>query len=384
MKILKIAGIIIGVILILILATWMYLRFYLKPMMEIKPATSHLQPSDYFDKNMVDSIVKYSYKNARNSANIAIAIVDNGTVNYYGLKREKNVLLNIDNKNSLYQIGSISKVFTSTLLANFVVGNELNIDEPIDKYIGFPLYKDLKLTWKSLSNHTSGLARLPDGAIINTIKNLENPYVDYSDTWMLDYLKNKITIDKDKKRKSEYSNLGAAVLGNALALYKKQSYEQLLQTYIFDKYKMPHSFVYKFGDKEKLVTSYNFEDSLTINWELKSFSPAGGIVSSVEDLSQFVLAQLDSNNRELAYTHIPTTNIEYNMRIGLAWHLLKTDQNRRISFHNGATGNFRSSMVIDLDSKKGAIILSNIDNSDCRENLDKLSLGLLEYINQKK
>lgn len=382
MKALKIAGIgILMIIFILGVGGFIFFKFYLKPMLEIKPANNQLKTTVYFDKNLVDSIYKYTHKNTRNSADIAIAIIDSGTTHYYGLERKNNQLTTVDNATHLYQIGSISKVFTSTLLAHYVTNQEINLDKTIDQYIGFNLNKNLKLKWKNLANHTSGLDRLPDGSIWTSLKNIDNPYLDYDEKWMIEYLKKKVEIVESKKDKHLYSNLGAAILGQAISLYKKLPFEQLMKQTIFDKYDMPNTFLYKPEYEDKLVKSKDLEDSLTINWELKSFNPAGGIVSNIRDMSRFAMAQLDEKNKELILTHNPTFTIDTTQSIGLGWFIIKSKIGHDVLFHNGATGNFTSSMSIDLNSKKSVIILSNISYTDTGGNLDKLNFAILKYIN---
>lgn len=381
LKVIGIASLVLSILAIL--GGFAFYHFYLKPMMEIKPAQNCLNTTEYFDQAMVDSVFHYTKINCRNGANIAIAIVDEGRVHYFGLERKFDKLTYIENSKSLYQIGSISKVFTSIILAHYALNKEIKLNESIDNYLGYKLNKDLKLKWQDLANHTSGLDRMPEGVAFNTVKNFENPYALYDNAWMEDFLKTKVEIISDKKGISNYSNLGVGILGSSLALIKKTSYDELLKTLVTKKYELNNTFVYKSSDFNKLVKCYDMMDSpVTIHWELNAFNPAGGIVSNTEDMSKFILANLDSRNGELNMTHIPTVRIDSTTSIGLGWHILKTKDNRDLLFHNGATGNFRSSMLIDKETQKGVVILSNVSQNDSKNSLDKLSRSLIELINQ--
>jgi CubicO group peptidase (beta-lactamase class C family) len=384
MKKLKIFGIVLfSLTIILSIAGYASYQFYLKPLKEIKPASNSLVENDYYNKEMIDTVFKYTHANVRNTADIAIAIIENGETHYYGLGRNEDKLTYLDNKNHLYQIGSISKVFTSNILASMIANGEIDGQKTIDEFVGFKLKSDLKLKWVDLSSHTSGLDRMPSDVYLKMAKDFENPYKEYDDKWMLDYLKNKVEIDPKLKVTSSYSNLGAAILGNSLAYYKKQSYEELLSQRVLNKYGMKNTFLYTAKDVNKLPTSLDMMNEKTVNWELMSFNPAGGIVSSIEDMALYAKANLDTTNRELMLMQRPSFKVDSTQSIGLGWFLLKAKKTGHTClFHNGATGNFNSSMVIDIVSRKAIIVLSNCDYSDTEGNLDKLCYRLMDYLNK--
>lgn len=382
---LKILGIVsLAIIVLLAIAGFSFYYFYFKPLFEIKPATSQLTTTEYFDQNMVDTMVKYGNNMMKNQSSLAIAIIDNGNVYYYGVERKNDTFSTISNSLYCYQIGSISKVFTSTILAELVVNKEINLDNPIDDYIGFHLNKNLKLTWKELSNHTSGLPSLPNENLIASLSDADNPYVKYDTKWLDSYLKNNIEQDASLNNKHSYSNLGVAVLGNSMGYFKKQSFESLCSQYIFSKYQMNNTFFYETKYKEKVIPSYDIDGSLATIWELKAFNPTGGIVSNVEDMSQFILAQLDSNNRVMQLTQTPTLINSEKESVGLGWFILKSKLNHKVLFHNGSTINYTSSLSIDLDSRKAIVILSNVNHILTKNNFDALNFALLKYINTAK
>ncbi len=113
-----------------------------------------------------------------NNTQVSIAIIENGVTKFYGIKRENDSILTIDNHESVFEIGSITKVFTSTILANFVVNHKVDLDSTIFTYSKSTIKEDKGITFKELANHTSGLPRLPSNLNLLLV-NPQNPYKDY-------------------------------------------------------------------------------------------------------------------------------------------------------------------------------------------------------------
>ena len=70
---------------------------------------------------------------------IAIAIINNGKVNYFGIDKKRDTILWINNHESVFEIGSISKVFTSTLLTNMVKEGKVKLTDNVNDYLKIPL-----------------------------------------------------------------------------------------------------------------------------------------------------------------------------------------------------------------------------------------------------
>ena len=96
-----------------------------------------------------------------NNTQVSISIIENGKVKFYGIRRKNDTIFTYDNHKSVFEVGSISKVFTATLLADFVLNNKVNLDDQISDYIKTPFKDSIEITFKQLANHTSGLPRLP-------------------------------------------------------------------------------------------------------------------------------------------------------------------------------------------------------------------------------
>ena len=111
-------------------------------------------------KDQIDLIFENS-KVFPNNTELSFAFINNGEVSYYGVRRHNDSISTINNYQSIFEIGSISKVFTSNILANFTVNNKLKLDDNINDYLNLKFKNDIKISFNSLANHTSGLPRMP-------------------------------------------------------------------------------------------------------------------------------------------------------------------------------------------------------------------------------
>ena len=321
------------------------------------------------------------FENAKqfpNHTQLSIAIIKEGKVNYYGITNEKDTISTINNQKSVFEIGSISKVFTATLLANFVIDEKIKLNDNINGYVETPFNKDTEISFISLANHTSGLPRLPSNLDLTSV-NPENPYKEYKEQKLKEYLTKHLELSN--KGDYQYSNLGAGLVGYTLSKMEHTTYENLLQHKIFSKFNMANSTSDIDKIKGHLVKGLNNESDAVSNWDFAVLVSAGGIFSTVEDLAQFAVAQFNDSNEALKLTRKKTFEVNENMDIGLGWHILKAQSKNLWYWHSGGTGGYSSSMVIDEKTKNGIIVLSNVSAfSPNMGNIDKLCFGLMKTI----
>jgi CubicO group peptidase (beta-lactamase class C family) len=318
---------------------------------------------------------------------IAIAIINNGKVNYFGIDKKRDTILWINNHESVFEIGSISKVFTSTLLANLVIEGKVKLNDNVNDYLKIPLKNEAKISFMSLANHTAGLPRLPTNFDLKKA-NAENPYKGYMEKELKEYLTKHLELSN--KGAYQYSNFGVGLLGYTLSETENITYENLLKNKIFSKYGMQNSTTDINKIKGDLVKGLNKRGRETSNWEFSVLAGAGAIFSTVEDLSHFAISQFDYSNKQLKLTRQKTFEINDNMDIGLGWHILKprltsAPQSDILWYwHNGGTGGYSSSMVIDENSKNGIIILSNVSAFNRKMgNIDQLCFELMKTLEKE-
>ncbi len=345
----------------------------------------YIAPSNSILVNNLSSypseIASLIYTNAKDfpkNTQVAIAVIKNGKAKYYGAKIVNDTLISLENKEKVFEIGSLTKVFTSTVLANLVVEGKLNLTDKINKYYPFLFKNKAAITFESLANHTSGLPRLPTNL---NVSNTENPYKLYGAKELDYYLANQMQLASTTTNTYDYSNTGAGLLGHTLGLSQNTSFDTLLEQLIFKKYKMNSTFTSSQNVGKILVSGLNDKGDEIVNWDFDVLIGAGGILSTTSDLVQFALVQFDSKNKALTLTQNATATVNENMKIGLGWHLLKSKKGSDLIWHNGATAGYSSSMALDIKNKNGIIILSNVSgHTPKNKKIDDMCFGLIELL----
>ncbi len=314
------------------------------------------------DSSLVKKIKK-SFASFPDQTQIAIAVLNEDETQYIGIKKEGNTLTKVSNNTAVFEIASISKVFTATLLSHLVEKKQLNLHNTVQELLPNkvinPSAKSAEITLEMLSNHSSGLPRLPQNLIDIIDQNPTDPYVTYDREMFFEYLKNDFKTTTVPGTTYSYSNLGAGMLGELLAINSQKSYETLLNEFIFKPLQMAHSSsVLTAIPPTHLIAGLNPDGTVAQAWNFKALAGLGAIRSSVHDLSIFARQQW-SNDPVYKRTHIKTFIHNDRLSIGLGWHIIQ-DKNRELLFHNGGSGGYTSCMILDAKAKKGVILLSNV------------------------
>ena len=309
---------------------------------------------------LADSAALDYLQNAANCG-LSIGIIngDKTEMLFYGSTKKDNNLL--PDMGTEYEIGSITKTFTGTILAHAINEGKIKLDDDIRKYLpaGYVNleYKGIPITIKNLTNHTSGLPRMPDDLEQQPDYNPLDPYKNYSKEMMLNLLK-RVKIEA-LPAKNEYSNLGVAVLGIILAEVYHKPYEELVSTYVTTPLKMSNTKItMPATEKTKLATPYAQDGTEITYWNLDAFAPAGGIKSDMEDMLKYLTANMNEINADFRLAHEQTYKDE-TIAVGLNWMITTTKDNKTLIWHNGGTGGFRSFCGYIKEKKAGVVILSN-------------------------
>lgn len=286
----------------------------------------------------------------------SIAIVDGEDVEYYGYIKHNDGVEPVNNKDKIFEIGSIAKVFTSTLLAQLVEDGKLYLTDNININYPFTFKNNINLKFIELANHTSGLPRLPENL---DLLNEANPYKTYGKNEINHYLQFIMSLKNEPSTTYTYSNLGGGLLGYTLGLSQNSNYNDLLENKILNKYNLKNTYTTIKGIENRLVSGLNAKGDIVSNWEFDVFTGSGGVLSTTYDLARFAIAHFNQNDEVLSLTRKSTFKVNNDLEIGLGWHILKSDDDRKIFSHNGGTGGYTSSMSIDIDNNKAIIILTN-------------------------
>ena len=194
-------------------------------------------------------------------------------------------------------------------------------------------------------------------------------------------MKEQVTLDENPGTTYAYSNLGAGLLGHVLSKQSNMTYDALLKQKIFSKYKMSHSTALIDEVENPLIKGRNKKGDVTSNWDMASLAGAGGVLSTVVDLPKFAQAQFNTQDEVLSLSRKRTHTINKNLGIALGWHIITTRSGDQWYWHNGGTGGYSSSMTIDVNNKKGVIILSNLSAFHAlNKNIDPLGYELLKTL----
>ena len=316
-----------------------------------------------------------------NKTQLSIALVDSSRVAYYGAIRMDDTLETVENADKVFETGSFSKVFTSAMLADLAARNRIAIDDPIRKYLGISMHDGSSITFRQLSNHTSGLPRVPGGFVWESLWHLDNPYKDYNEATLRNYLQNEMELLTEPGEEYQYSNIGAGLLGYTLTQVENREYEQLLQYLVAGPLSMNRTTTVRDSVKKQLVSGLTKRGEEATNWDLGALQGAGAVLSTVTDLSRFISANFDPGNEPLNMQRQETYRIDEERGIALGWFILYRDSGEAWHWHNGGTGGYRSSVVLDVEDRLGVAVLSNISAGHSRAaNIDSLSFMLLESL----
>jgi serine-type D-Ala-D-Ala carboxypeptidase/endopeptidase len=272
------------------------------------------------------------------------------------------------NGDTVFEIGSMSKVFTSLLLMDMVAKGEVSLTDPVSKFlppiVKVPERNGKKITLQDLSTQSSGLPRMPNNF---APKDPANPYADYSVDQMYQFLSG-YTLTRDIGEKYEYSNLGVGLLGHALALRAGMPYEALVKSRITGPLEMTSTAITLTPDmKARFAVGHDGDLNSVSAWDIPTLAGAGALRSTVNDMLTFLSANLGYTKTPLASDMAAEISIRRptgtdGMQIAYAWHVITKD-GRSIIWHNGGTGGFRTFMGFDPQTRVGVVVLSNVSNA---------------------
>jgi CubicO group peptidase (beta-lactamase class C family) len=287
---------------------------------------------------------------------------------------------------SVFQIGSVTKVFTSLLLSDMVQHGEVKLDDPVSMYlpkgVTMPVPGGSRITLRHLATHTSGLPRDPSNP---SSPDPDNPYLGYSIEQLYQFL-STYKLTRKVGSQYEYSNLGGGLLGHILAKCAGVDYATLVKTRICDPFDMNSTRAHVTADMNKrLVTGHSEKLDPVPALDLAVIPGASVLRSTVNDLLIFLAAVLGYEKTPLApamaamLDHPQSTGTP-GSEIALGWHL-STINGTRFVWHNGGLGGCGSFIGYDPKSRVGVVVLSN---SETTAVADQIGFHLLDQQAQRR
>ena len=270
---------------------------------------------------------------------------------------------------TIYEIGSITKVFTSLLLAEMVEAGEVALDDPVAKYLPHgvtaPTRGGKQITLVDLATHRSGLPRMPSNF---AAADPMNPYMDYPVQRLYQFL-SSYQLQRDVDSEFEYSNLGAGLLGHALARRAGTSYEALLRRRVLEPLKMSSTGIALspiLKSRQSQPYSSVFRLASTPLWDFTdAFAGAGAVRSSADDMLTFLAATVGyvrtPLSRAMARMLAVRREATGSFKMGLGWRIEQLD-GTEIVWTGGATYGSRTFAGYDPKSRVGVVVLSNYNS----------------------
>ena len=312
----------------------------------------------------IKSIIKERVDKYHQNFGIVVGIISEkgSQILSYG-KLGKGSALDVDG-DTLFELGSVTKTFTASLLAVMVERGELNLDDPIDKFlpefVKVPTRNGKKIKLIDLATHTSGLPSAPVN--LKSRGNLPG-FVGYTEQQLYDFLSN-YTLTRDIGSKFEYSNMGMGLLGHILSLKTGRPYHELVLKRICAPLKMDSTRRELSAElRKRQAEGYYLDGQKSKGLQMPPvFAGAGGLRSTANDMLKFLAANMGLVKSTLLpafqKTHEGIRSWNERLKVGLAW-LVIQDDNLKIVLHTGRTEANSSFVGFDQQKKVGVVILSN-------------------------
>jgi CubicO group peptidase (beta-lactamase class C family) len=276
---------------------------------------------------------------------------------------------------TVYEIGSVTKTFTATLLAEAVLSGQVQLETPAARLLPdfkIPMRGGKDITLLDIATQHSGLPRMPTNF---APADPTNPYADYDAARLRNFLEG-YALARDPGASYEYSNLAVGLLGYALAVSAKIDYGDLVAREIFKPLGMEMSGT-RFTDamRAHLAPATDQLGRPVKNWDLDVLVGAGGIRSSANDMVRYLKANMGLTQTPLLaamkLAQEPRRDVGKTERIGLIW-MTREDPSGAVVWHNGMTGGYAAFIGFTTDRRRGVVVLTNINTL-----VDDLGLAVL-------
>ena len=316
-------------------------------------------------KDLKERITKIAepYMAKRANGALVIGVLKDGEEHIHGIRADRS---------TIFEIGSITKVFTAITLAKLSEDGLLKLEDPVRKCFPDSVNVPASITFKHLATHSSGLPRLPDN-FFAVVGNSANPYIAYKKEHLYNYLKtaNKL---KPAGEPSGYSNLGFGLLGHALELCAGKTYANLVREHLL----LPLNMLNTSANNANVIPGHSPKGKPTSNWDFDVMAPAGVFRSNADDMLKFLRANLDPDRAPIAKA-LRLAQKRHAKNCGLGWQFQTTFEELTFIWHNGGTGGYRSFCGFDRKHKTAVVLLSNYGDAFANDSsIDKMGFEILK------
>jgi serine-type D-Ala-D-Ala carboxypeptidase/endopeptidase len=309
----------------------------------------------------------------KQAVGVIVAVIEGDRKQVFGFGREALDGDKTPDGKTIFEIGSVTKVFTSLALADMAREGLVHLDDPVRRLlpedVSVASRNGREVTLEDLSTHTSGLPRIP----VNSLRlfTSDDPYAEYKAKELYALLKNWRPT-QDIGSKWAYSNLGAGLLGHALARRAGVDYGHLIAGRIAEPLGLKDTRIKLDAEQERrLARPYEAGGTPAARWTFDVLAGCGALHSTADDLLVFLAAEMGLAETKLRAamdaTQEPRRETgQAGMRMGLAWlvwKLPKEDGGLDLIWHNGGTAGYSSYVGFVRVKNTGVVVLSNAGRS---------------------
>ncbi|MFK7759937.1 MAG: serine hydrolase domain-containing protein [Phycisphaerales bacterium] len=261
---------------------------------------------------------------------------------------------------TLYEIGSVSKVMTGILFADAIRRGEVTKDTLLDELL--PEDSDAKdfegeeIKLWHLTTHSSGW---PTAPLNLSSSDPDRPFLGYTQEMVLEYI-SKVSPKRAPGTEFEYSNLGVGVLGDQIASNAGMGYEQAVTERVFEPIGIDDIQITLDDEELKRLAPATSNGRLTKAWaDIGPFNPAGMWVGSAPAMIEFARANLSDEDGgiydSLEAAREPMFDSGFG-KVAFGWMLARDGSTY---WHNGMTGGYSSYFAVNRDLETAVVVLTN-------------------------
>jgi CubicO group peptidase (beta-lactamase class C family) len=322
------------------------------------------QPADTRDLRSRAQKLAGDYIAKRPQGALTVGLVQGGKTHFLGAGRVSAANAAAPDTNTLFEIGSITKVFTGIALARMAQAGRLALDDTLEQHLpgDVTLPAGLRsITLLQLATHTAGLPRLPANLDLSEA-NAANPYRPYTAAKLYEYLR-VAKLDHPPGQRWDYSNLGVGLLGHLLERRAGMSYERLVREQVCQPLGLADTApTLSAAQQTRLTPGHDAKGRVVSNWDFAVLAPAGALRSSAGDMLKFLQSNLATNHPSLgpalALAQQPHFKSERGS-VALCWQIATGADGAALHWHNGGTGGYVSFLGFDQRAGVGVVLLSN-------------------------
>lgn len=319
------------------------------------------------DDDAIREVLRRRVEVEKRTVGMAVCVVTPNRTRFVAWGRERLGDLRPVTSETIFEIGSITKVFTALLLADMVRHGEVGLDDPVARHLPgdfrVPVVEGRQITLADLATHTSGLPRMPPypGTPLSPawFEAIARFSVEDFKAWLAD-----LRPQRPAGSRWEYSNVGYALLGMALAHRGGRPYETLMRTRVIDHLGLQDTTFHPTAAmKTRLAEGHDLALGPLPPFNLGALAAAGGLHSTPRDMSRFAAAILSGSSAGIA----PDEQLLLTVRRpappiagvqALGWEVLDAPGGAFVS-KDGVTTGQTASMVFDPEARVAIVAFSN-------------------------